>query len=117
LAERLKETDSDEDVVASVEFVLRTALHESAKTDFVHSIAGRIIAEPEGGGKEDAGELVLRSFNSARHWTTASVWKDLEMAPLATSIVRDHVLISGDDAHHPDGGYYLEWYQDVRRKR
>lgn len=34
-----KETDSNENLVASVEFVLRDALHESAEVDFVRSIA------------------------------------------------------------------------------
>jgi hypothetical protein len=57
LAERSKETDSDENVVASVEFVIRTELHDSAETDFVHSILGRIIAEPENRGKQDAGHI------------------------------------------------------------
>jgi hypothetical protein len=57
LAERRKETGSDQNVVASVEFVIRTELHDSVETDFVHSIAGRIIAEPESGGKEDAGHI------------------------------------------------------------
>jgi hypothetical protein len=47
LVEKRKETDSDENVVASVEFVICTELHDSVETDFVHSIAGRIIAEPE----------------------------------------------------------------------
>jgi hypothetical protein len=57
LTDRREESGSNENVVASVEFVLRAELHESAETDFVHSIAGRIIAEPEGGGKEDAGQI------------------------------------------------------------
>jgi len=57
LAEKPRETDSNENVVASVEFVLRAELHESAETDFVHSIAGRIIAEQEGRGREDAGHI------------------------------------------------------------
>jgi len=57
LAERRRETDSNENFVASVEFVLRTELHESIETDFVHSIAGRIIAEPENRGREDAGRI------------------------------------------------------------
>jgi hypothetical protein len=57
LAERRKETDSDENVVASVEFVIRTELDDSVETDFVHSILGRITAEPEGRGKEDAGHI------------------------------------------------------------
>jgi hypothetical protein len=57
LAERHQETDSDENVVASVEFLVRAALHDSIETDFVHSIAGRIIAETESRGKEDAGHI------------------------------------------------------------
>jgi hypothetical protein len=57
LAERRKETDSDENVVAGVEFVIRTELHDSVETDFVHSILGTIIAEPESRGKEDAGHI------------------------------------------------------------
>ena len=55
LAERHKETDSEGNVVASVEFVIRADLHDSVEADFVHSILGRITAEPESGGKEDAG--------------------------------------------------------------
>src|SRR5713226_2614989 len=52
-----KETHSNENVLASVEFVIRTELHESVETDFVRSILGRITAEPEGRGKEDAGHI------------------------------------------------------------
>ena len=44
-------------VVASVEFVVRAALHDSVEDDFVHSIAGRIIAEAESRGEEDAGQI------------------------------------------------------------
>lgn len=57
LADRRKECRSNGNVVASVEFVLRAELHESVETDFVHSIAGRIIAEPESRGKEDIGHI------------------------------------------------------------
>src|ERR1700686_3216174 len=57
MTDRREKSDSNENVVASVEFVLRAELHESAETDFVHSIAGRIIAEPENRGKEDAGHI------------------------------------------------------------
>jgi hypothetical protein len=89
LAEGRKGTGSNENVVASVEFELCAALHDSVETDFVHSIAGRIIAEPEGSGKavgkRTPGTLELHSFSSARHWTTASVRKGLEMASPATS--------------------------------
>ncbi|MGB2606787.1 MAG: hypothetical protein WBC78_24500 [Candidatus Sulfotelmatobacter sp.] len=51
------ETDSNENVVASVEFVIRTELHDSVEADFVHSILGRITAELEGRRKEDAGHI------------------------------------------------------------
>lgn len=44
-------------VVSSVEFVVRAALHDSVEDDFVHSIAGRIIAEPGNRGEEHAGEI------------------------------------------------------------
>jgi hypothetical protein len=57
LVEKRKETDSDENVAASVEFVIRTELHDSVETDFVHSILGRITAEPENRGKEDVGHI------------------------------------------------------------
>ena len=56
-AVRTKEIESKTDVVASVEFVVRTPLHDSAEDDFVHSIAGRIVAERENRGEEDAGKI------------------------------------------------------------
>ncbi len=45
------------------------------------------------------------------------VWKLSAVLEQNGKIVRDHVLISGSDEHHPEGGYYLEWYQDGKRKR
>ncbi len=57
LAERHQETDRNESVVATVEFVVRAALHDSVEDDFVHSITGRIIAEAESRGEEDAGQI------------------------------------------------------------
>jgi integrase/recombinase XerD len=32
-------------------------------------------------------------------------------------IVRDHVWVSGREEHHPEGRYYLEWYQGGKRRR
>jgi integrase/recombinase XerD len=32
-------------------------------------------------------------------------------------IVRDHVWVAGQDEHHPEGRYYLEWYEQGRRRR
>src|SRR5260370_14838871 len=48
----------DRDFAASVNFTLRGSLHENCvEADFVHSIVGRIVAEPENGGEEDAGRI------------------------------------------------------------
>ncbi len=32
-------------------------------------------------------------------------------------IVRDHVWVSRRDEHHPEGRYYIEWYQAGKRRR
>jgi hypothetical protein len=52
-----KTDEAKTNIVASVEFVVRAALHDSVEDDFVHSIAGRIIAEAESRGEEDAGQI------------------------------------------------------------
>jgi len=57
LGEGPQETDPHESVVATVEFVVRAALHDSVEDDFVHSITGRIITEAESRGEEDAGQI------------------------------------------------------------
>jgi hypothetical protein len=57
LAETHKETNSNENVVASIEFKIRAELHDSVETDFVHSILGTITAETESRGKKDAGHI------------------------------------------------------------
>jgi len=52
-----EKSGSNKNVVTSVEFVLRAELHEPVETDFVHSITGRIIAESEARGEENAGNI------------------------------------------------------------
>lgn len=32
-------------------------------------------------------------------------------------VVRDHVLIQGKDEHHPEGRYYLDWYEGGKKRR
>ena len=32
-------------------------------------------------------------------------------------IIRDHVLVNGKDEHHPEGRYYLEWYEGGKKRR
>jgi len=57
LADGHQDTESNENVVASIEFVLRAPLHDSIEADFVHSITGKIVAEPRSGEEEDAGRI------------------------------------------------------------
>ena len=44
-------------------------------------------------------------------------WKLASVLERNGKIVRDHVLVSGNDEHHPEGAYYLEWYQEGKRRR
>ena len=54
-------------VTASIEFVLRAALRDPVDEDFVHSIAGRIIAETQEIAEQEAGHLeaMLVQFDGA----------------------------------------------------
>jgi len=45
------------------------------------------------------------------------VWKLAAVVERNGKIVRDHVWITGRDEYHPEGGYYLEWYQSGKRRR
>ena len=56
-AVRTKEIESRTNVVASVEFVVRAILNDTVEDDFVQSIAGRIIAQAESPGEEDAVQI------------------------------------------------------------
>jgi len=82
---RTKEIELKTNVVASVEFVVRAALHDSLEDDFVHSMPEGLLPRRKAVEKRTQGKLALHSFSSARHWTTASVRKGLEMASRATS--------------------------------
>jgi hypothetical protein len=45
------------------------------------------------------------------------IWRFANVVERQGKIVRDHVLISGSDQHHPEGTYYLEWYEVGNRRR
>jgi hypothetical protein len=102
-AERHKETNSNENVVASVEFVIRAELHDSVETDFVHAILGTITAETESRGKEDAGHIQgsLVQFGEALdHGIAAERLGD---------------GISGDTQN--TGNIFSTWKQVIRKKK
>ncbi len=44
-------------------------------------------------------------------------WKLVPVIERNGKIVRDHVRIAGRDEHHPEGQYYVEWYQAGKRRR
>jgi hypothetical protein len=44
-------------------------------------------------------------------------WKSVPVLKRKGKIVRDHVLVAGEDQHHPEGQYYLEWYEGETRRR
>jgi integrase len=44
-------------------------------------------------------------------------WPFAPVAERKGKIVRDHVLVDGKDEHHPEGRYYLEWYEGGKKRR
>lgn len=44
-------------------------------------------------------------------------WKFVPVLDRKGKIVRDHVLVAGRDEHHPEGSYYIEWYEEGSRRK
>ena len=44
-------------------------------------------------------------------------WKFVPVLERKGKIVRDHVLVRGADEHHPEGSYYIEWYEEGSRRK
>ena len=44
-------------------------------------------------------------------------WPFAPVVERSGKIVRDHVRVAGRDEHHPEGRYYLEWYEAGSRRR
>ena len=44
-------------------------------------------------------------------------WRFAKVVERNGRIVRDHILVAGKDEHHPEGTYYLEWYETDNRRR
>ena len=54
---------------------------------------------------------ILKNVRVGGKWRLAAVLEK------NGKIIRDQVRISGRDEHHPEGGYFLEWYQEGKRRR
>ncbi len=44
-------------------------------------------------------------------------WISAPVVERKGKIIRDHVLVKGRDEHHPEGCYYLDWYDDGKKRR
>jgi integrase/recombinase XerD len=44
-------------------------------------------------------------------------WKFVLVLEKNGKIVRDQVVIAGHAEHHPEGGYYFEWYEGAKSRR
>ncbi len=44
-------------------------------------------------------------------------WKFVPVLERKGKIIRDHVLVAGRDEHHPEGSYYIEWYENSQRRK
>lgn len=54
---------------------------------------------------------VLKYIKAGASWRFAAVVEN------RGKVVRDHVLLAGQDEHHAEGTYYIEWYENGKRHR
>ena len=50
---------------------------------------------------------VLKYIKAGASWRFAAVVEN------RGKVVRDHVLLAGQDEHHAEGTYYMEWYENA----
>ena len=55
--------------------------------------------------------------NILKYVKVGAKWRFANVVEKNGKLVRDHVLISGFDEHHPEGTYYIEWYEIGNRRR
>ena len=55
------------------------------------------------------------SVNVVKSVKTSGVWRFAPVVEKDGEIVRDHVRIAGRDEHHPEGRYFLDWYENGKR--
>lgn len=55
--------------------------------------------------------------NILKYVKVADKWRFANVVEKNGKLVRDHVLIAGVDEHHPEGTYYIEWYEIGNRRR
>jgi integrase/recombinase XerD len=62
-------------------------------------------------------KLYAERVNIIKMVKVAGKWPFAPVVERNGRIIRDHVWVSGREEHHPEGRYYLEWYEAGRRRR
>jgi len=62
-------------------------------------------------------KLYAHRVKILKYLKVGDAWRFANVVKRSGRIVRDHVLIAGRDEHHPEGSYYLEWYEHGKRHR
>jgi integrase/recombinase XerD len=62
-------------------------------------------------------KLYAHRVKILKYVKVGDAWRFANVVNRSGRIVRDHVLITGCDEHHPEGSYYLEWYEQGKRHR
>jgi len=55
--------------------------------------------------------------NIVKYVKAVNAWRFAAVVEKKGKLVRDHVWIAGLDEHHPEGTYYVEWYEFGKRHR
>lgn len=55
--------------------------------------------------------------NILKYVKAGEKWRFANVVEKAGKVVRDHVVVAGRDEHHPEGTYYIEWYEVGNRRR
>jgi integrase/recombinase XerD len=62
-------------------------------------------------------KLYAHRVKILKYVKVSEAWRFANVVKRSGRIVRDHILIMGRDEHHPEGSYYLEWYEHGKRHR
>jgi hypothetical protein len=62
-------------------------------------------------------KLYAHRVKILKYVKVGDAWRFANVVKRSGRIVRDHILITGCDEHHPEGSYYLEWYEHGKRHR
>jgi hypothetical protein len=55
--------------------------------------------------------------NVIKYVRVGQKWRFAAVVEKQGRVIRDHVWIGRRDEHHPEGRYFLEWYQSGKRRR